>query len=574
MKPVSVLIGGAAGDGVMQTGRMLGLALSRAGFHVFITTEYPSLIRGGHNTAHIRFSTREVWAHSSKIDILIALNEETIKLHRNEIKNGGFVIHDEALGIADEKLLSGIKTIQIPMKKTVRELGAPMVVRNSVSLGALFKLLGLDLKYLIRVIEDTFTGKSDVIEMNIKAAQIGYGSFDTDESFGLIKYVSEKRKILLTGNESVGLGAIKSGLKFFVAYPITPASSLLHFLARHQYEKDLVVLQVESEVAAINMVMGASYAGVRSMTATSGTGFGLMVEGFGAIAMTECPVVLALVMRPGPGSGMPTFTTQADLRFILHASHGEFARIVIAPGDVEEAFYLTGLAFNLADKYRLPVVLLYDKFLGESYKTVDELVEEKIVINRGRIIGGKSEGIDVFLNYKLDEEPPYPRLLPGTKGYVVHANITEHDETGWSKIIPSVREKMALRRIRKEELIRKEKLEWVKFYGDAKADTLIVSWGSTKGPILEAMKLLSEKNINVGFLQVVFLSPFPKEHIKTFLEKTSKTILIENNYTGQLGQLLEEHLHYTVHHRLLRDNGLPYTPEEIAEFVEEAKLNA
>jgi len=429
--------------------------------------------------------------------------------------------------------------------------------------------LDLDLKYLVRVIENTFSGRSDVIKINIEASKRGYDSVNISDPFGLSKYVSESKKILVSGNESVGLGAIKSGLKFFVAYPITPASPLLHFLARHQHEKDLVVLQVESEVAAINMVMGASYAGVRSMTATSGTGFGLMVEGFGAIAMTECPVVLALVMRPGPGSGMPTFTSQADLKFILHASHGEFSRIVIAPGDVEEAFYLTGQAFNLAERYRLPVVLLYDKFLGESYKTVSELRYDKIIIDRGRIIEGKNGEIDVFLNYKLDEQPPYPRLFPGTKGYIVHANITEHDETGWSKIIPSVREKMALRRIKKEEWIKKEDLEWVKFYGNRKTDTLIISWGSTKGPIIEAMNLLSEKGINVGFLQVVFLSPFPKEHIKPFLDEASKTILIETNYTGQLGQLLEEHLHFSVSHRLLRDNGLPFTPEEIADFVEE-----
>jgi 2-oxoglutarate ferredoxin oxidoreductase subunit alpha len=304
------------------------------------------------------------------------------------------------------------------------------------------------------------------------------------------------------------------------------------------------------------------------MTATSGTGFSLMVEGFGAAAMAECPIVVGLVMRPGPGSGMPTFTSQADLRFSLHASHGEFARVVIAPGDVEEAFYLTGEAFNIAEKYQIPVVLIYDKFLGEGYKSVENLDESRIKIDRGKIIEEGREGkAEVFLRYKISDDYISPRIFPGTKGYIVNSNVTEHDETGWSKITPSVRELMARKRIRKLDGLNNGNMQRVKEYGDPKAKIGIISWGSTKGPIMEAMYELEKRDIKVKYLQVVFLNPFPIEEVKSFIERVSNTVLIEGNYTGQLLSLLKEHLNYTPDYMLLRDNGLQFTPMEITKYV-------
>ena len=570
-EPISVMIAGAAGEGVMQSGRMLGRALARKGFHVYINVEYPSLIRGGHNTSHIRFHTEEVWSHSDRIDFLIALNKESIEKHKDELTGRGGVIYDSTLikNIDLEKT----RLYPIPMTEITRKMKTRPVVRNTIALGALFKLLGLDINTLKEVIKAIFKEKQSVININLEATEIGYNYQGINPLFELEKYTTNKPKLLIAGNEALGLGAIKAGLKFFVAYPITPASPLFHFIAENQLKKKIIVIQAENEIAAVNMVMGASYAGVRAMTATSGTGFGLMVEGFGATAMIEAPAVFALAMRPGPGSGMPTFTSQADLRFIIHASHGEFARVVIAPGDVEEAFYLAGEAFNIADRYQVPVVLLYDKFLAEGYKTVDELDEEKIVVDRGKIAEGKNDGkVDVFLRYKLTEDHVSPRLIPGTPGYVVNANVTEHDETGWSKIIPETRELMARKRINKLENMKKENYPWVKQYGDEEAKIGIISWGSTKGPILEAIRYFKNKGVKIKYLQVVFLSPLPTERIKKFLDSTSKIALIEGNYTGQLGSLLREHLYFDPPHKLLRDNGLQFTPREIINFLEEEVL--
>jgi len=569
--PISVMIAGAAGEGVMQAGRMLGRALTRKGFHVYINVEYPSLIRGGHNTSHVRFYTEEVWSHSDKIDFLIALNKESVEKHIDELTGRGGVIYDSTL-IKDGEI-GDARYFPIPMTRIVRELKTRPVVRNTIGLGALFKLLGLNINTLRNVIETFFKEKQKVIDVNIKAAEIGYNYKGLEPLFQLEQFATYKPKLLIAGNEAVGLGAIKAGLKFFVAYPITPASPLFHFLAENQLRKKLVVIQAENEIAAVNMVMGAAYAGVRAMTATSGTGFGLMVEGFGATAMVESPAVFALVMRPGPGSGMPTFTSQADLRFILHASHGEFARVVIAPGDVEEAFYLAGEAFNIAEKFQLPVVLLYDKFLAEGYKSVDYLDESKIKIDRGKIEKGKNNGkVDVFLRYKVTKDFISPRIFPGTKGYVVNANITEHDETGWSKIIPETREIMAMKRIRKIEAVKKENYPWVKHYGDRDSKLGIIAWGSTKGPILEALKHFRSKGLKIRYLQVVFLSPFPVDQIKEFVGNLDEVILIEGNYTGQLGSLLKEHLYFDPQYKLLRDNGLQFTPSDIIKFIEEEVL--
>ena len=566
------MIAGAAGDGVMQSGRLLGRALTRMGFHVFINNEYPSLIRGGHNTSHVRFGKREVWSHSDKIDFLIALNKESVDLHLNELSGRGGIIYDSTI-VKDLKI-NGHKLYPIPMTQIVKELKTRLVVRNMIGIAALFKLLNFNYNILSDLIRDTFKEKRSIVDVNLRAVEIGYKTIN-ESLYDLGKYVTENKKILLAGNEAVALGAIKAGLKFFAAYPITPASPLLHYLAEKQVEKNIVVVQAESEIAAINMVLGASYAGVRAMTATSGTGFSLMVEGFGAAAMAECPIVVGLVMRPGPGSGMPTFTSQADLRFSLHASHGEFARVIIAPGDVEEAFYLSGKAFNIAEKYQVPVILIYDKFLGEGYKSVEKLEQSKIKIERGKIAEGKKEGkVEVFLRYKISGDYISPRIFPGTKGYVVNSNVTEHDETGWSKITPSVRELMAKKRIGKLNSFSEEDILPVKEYGDPRAKIGIISWGSTKGPIMEAMYELEKEGIKIKYLQLIILNPFPAEKIKPFIEKTSRTILIEGNYTGQLVSLLKEHLNYIPDHMLLRDNGLQFTPTEIIKLVKEVVKNA
>lgn len=372
--------------------------------------------------------------------------------------------------------------------------------------------------------------------------------------------------MFISGNEAIGLGAIRAGMKIFVAYPMSPATSLLHFLADMQKYFDIVVLQPESEIAAINMVIGSWFAGARAMTATSGGGFSLMVEALGQAGITETPVVIVLVQRQGPSTGLPTHTAQGDLRFVLHASQGEFPRVVIAPGDIEEAFYLTVEAFNIAEKYQLPVIILSDKYLAESYASIPPFDLDKAKVERGDLITDYFEGD--YKRYKITPNGISPIALPGTKNAIIKANTLEHDEYGFSTEDPEIVTKMIEKRFRKLISLSNElrsKGLWYKVHSDD-GEITIISWGSTKGPILEAMKLLEKDSIKAKFIQLVFLSPFPKDELKKLISET-KVVTIENNMTGQLASLLREHLLISPDYQILKYDGNPFYPEEIYEKV-------
>jgi 2-oxoglutarate/2-oxoacid ferredoxin oxidoreductase subunit alpha len=564
---VSILIGGEAGQGITRSGSILGKSLMRGGLHVFGTSEYPSLIRGGHNYYLLRASTRIVNAQTDKLDIVIALNKETALIHESEINQGGYIIIDETAGLQDNELKRrDIQITKIPMKEIVKELGGPEIMSNTVALGAVTCLLGLDNILLMDTVAATFA-KKEVADMNRLAVDRGYNYTKTHcDRFKCSVTSSEDKseRILLSGNEALSLGAISAGCRFYAAYPMTPASSILDYMTAHDAAADMVVIQAESEIAAMNMVVGAGYAGLRAMTATSGGGFSLMTEALGFGAITETPLVVNVGQRPGPSTGLATHTAQGDLLFVIHASQGEFIRVVVAPGDIDECFYYTKQAFNLAEMFQIPVIILTDKYLAESERDTLPFDGSRVPIDRGKLVIDKHfDGS--YKRYEITEDGVSPRVLPGTLGAIVASNSNEHKDNGRSTSNPDEVKTMIDKRFRKHPHIEKmiSSLEPVKIIGDNDAEVTVVGWGGMKGPILEAIELLKMDGVKARLLQVIFMEPFPSEQVKTELGKTKINILIENNKTAQLGTLIKLNSGIKIEHVGLRYDGRPFMPSEI-----------
>jgi len=560
--------------GVAASGRMLAKTFTRGGYYVFGMIDYPSLIRGGHNFYHATVSDERIWSLHYNVDLIIALNKDTLDRHLSKLKKKGSIIVDSDIKYDKSALeRQGARVFEIPLTGIVKELGALTVVRNSVALGASMALIDFDLEVLLSVIRKELGKRKEIAEINVEAAKRGYSFVVEQYGKGVqctIRPRSDNGHLVITGNEAVALGGLRAGMKTYFAYPMTPASPVLHFLANVQFDFDVVVVQPENEIAVINMAIGAWYAGSRSMVATSGGGFALMTEAIGQAAMTEIPVVVVLAQRSGPSTGMPTYTAQGDLRFALHASQGEFPRFVIAPGDAEEAFYLTVRAFNLAEKFQVPVIILTDKHLAESHLTVPAFDLKKAKVERGKIIVGKYEGSEEYRRYKITDDGISPMAFPGTLNAIVKVNSSEHNEYGFATADAKNAEIMAKKRLRKLELMQEEVEnceESVKVYGDERSPIAIIGWGSTKGAILEALKILEAKGVNVKFVQVVFLSPFPTRRLQTILKDVRELLLVENNVTGQLGSLLREHLLRAPDEYLLKFNGRPFYPHEVVSKV-------
>jgi 2-oxoglutarate ferredoxin oxidoreductase subunit alpha len=576
---LSVLIGGEAGAGITRAGYLFAKACMRGGLHAFGTNDYQSLIRGGHNFYVAWIREDYVRSQADYVDLLVALNAETIGLHKGELASGGGIIYDpDDSPDLKETSRDKLKLYPIPLKKIVtEELRQDMISRNTVSLGAAMKVVNYDFSMLEQVLDDTFSGKA--AEASLAAARRGYDyakqNFKDDFECRVQKTRSAgKTKIFLTGNESIGTAAIAAGCKLYVAYPMTPVSGLLTFMAEKERNYKMIVLHPEGEIAALIMAAGASFAGARAMTATSGGGFCLMTEGLGMTGMTETPVVIAMGIRNGPSTGLPTYTSQGDLRFVLHAGQGEFPRIVIAPGDIEECFYETMRAFNWADKYQLPVLLLVDKYVVESQMSVTPFDPYKVKIERGDLeIIDRYEGEDEYKRHKITETGVSPRLIPSTMGAIVRTNSDEHDELGYTTEKPDITTMMMEKRMRKLEYFERELLEknieTTRLFGEEEADATIIGWGSTKGPIIEAMTILNKDGISVNYRQIVYLHPFPTNIVADTLRNSKKTIIVENAFTSQLSGLIRQYTLKDVDHKLLKYDGRPWNPRDLAQKVKE-----
>lgn len=560
-------IGGEAGYGIMSAGHVFARSFSRAGFHVFTDAEYPSLIRGGHNSYQVRISDADAGAVSPKIHLLAALNEETIALHQAELVPAGAVLYEAT--IAEPKIeRKDISTYPVPFQEIARKVGEK-IMANSAALGASAAMLDCGMSLLTKSISDEYGNKGKAVEQNLAAAQFGYDyatqNIPADFAFP-VHAKKEKPKILLTGNDAICLGALRAGLKFHAQYPMTPVSAILHYLAKKQREYGLVVLQPEDEIAAINAAVGASLAGARSMVATSGGGFCLMVEGLGLSAMTETPVVVVLGQRPGPSTGLPTRTEQGDLRFALHASHGDFPRILVAPGDVEECFYETGRVFNLAQKYQVPGIIMVDKFVCEAYRTVDALHQERVLVEQ-ETLATEEQIKRGYRRFAVTDNGVSPRALPGTPGAIHRNPSDEHDEEGYLSEDENVRNAQQGKRWKKEAFLARE-LPPPRAYGDTDhPDVTLVGWGSTKGPILEALELLKREKIQTSYLQLLYLSPFPDEAVGRRLKHAGVPIAVENNMTAQLAGLVREKTGHEIRDKALKYSGKQFYAQEIADRV-------
>ncbi|MFC1802992.1 2-oxoacid:acceptor oxidoreductase subunit alpha [Thermoproteota archaeon] len=565
---INVGIGGEAGQGIGRSGMLLGKALMRAGFYVCGNIDYPSLIRGGHNYYMVRTSHRKVYSVVEKPDLVVALNKETILLHQNQVNPGGGIIYDQKEKISkDELTRKDIEYYPVPFTGIVEELGGPNIMRNTVALGAVSSLVGLEMDYLKEIVMETFEGRAQIIKMNNNAIQRGWEYvIEFNNRFQCSMEPGERpQRMWLTGNEAVALGALAAGCKFYAAYPMTPASPILHYFTGHDEETDSVAVQTENEIAAMCMTVGASFTGVRVMTSTSGGGFCLMTEALSLAAMTESPVVVMLGQRPGPSTGLATYSAQGDLLFAVYGAHGEFQRIVLAPGDIEECFYMSGEAFNLADRYQIPVILLTDKNIIESHETVTKFDANRIRIDRGKQVTEWSNE-EEYLRYKFTYDGVSPRAVIGIKNAITHANGNEHTEKGFTTSKAQSTIEMVNKRFRKTPYIKQatEKLEPIKVYGSSKPDITIVGWGSTKGPVMEALRILEETEIGAIYVQVRVMEPFPEGLDRYF---RGKTMLFENNRSAELGTLIKLNTGYEFEHIELRYDGRPFEPNEIVAKV-------
>jgi 2-oxoglutarate ferredoxin oxidoreductase subunit alpha len=568
---VSIRIGGQAGQGMQSISFIMGKIFTRHGYYVFLNQDVESRIRGGQNFNQIRVKDQPVHAISDKVELLIALDGRTIDQDLPHLIEDGVLIFD---GPQTGFTSDNPNHLSVPMERLATEAGKSKIMVNSVATGAALALLGYDLQPLLEQLEEEFTAKGkEIVENNKNSASAGYRyvqeNFQGASPYHVSPAPLTRKKLLLNGSQAVALGAICSGLKFYSGYPMSPSTPIMEFIASVSKEYNIILEPAEDEIAAINMVIGASFAGVRAMTATSGGGFCLMVEGLGLAGMTETPAVVVVAQRPGPSTGLPTRTEQADLRFVIHASHGEFPRAVFAPGYPEQAFYLMGKAFNMAERYQTPVIVLGDQHFNDSYFTVDELDLDQIKIDRGSIDSGDAiPSVKDYRRYVWHDSGISPRILPGQAGAVLYADSDEHTEAGHITEDAEVRKRMVLKRMRKLEGMRHE-MKQPEAYPSSNGNIVLIGWGSTYGTMKEAVDLLNREGFQAEMLHFSEIFPFPsKDFIQTH-DKNATFFAIENNYAGQFADLFSFETGISVSHKILKYDGRPFSPGEIIAQVKE-----
>jgi 2-oxoglutarate ferredoxin oxidoreductase subunit alpha len=631
---LSWMTGGAQGSGVDSAANIFGRACTIGGLHVYGKREYYSNIIGAHSYFQVRVDERPVRSHVDTMDLLVTFDEETIFRHYGEVVNGGAILYDpdlvrtstskiptlerEILKRIDDDLAPlglpatvqgilqlvekrGVKLYPIPfaalLDSLTAEMGEDMASRlkktvNTMAVVASLGMLEFDFDMVVKGIESQFKGKQKVVGMNIKAAEKAYDYARREYAAGfpwkLKKVVIDEKRIYLQGTQAVALGKLAGGCTFQTYYPITPASDESVYLEAHEtfdltdqtdgQEGSIVVVQTEDEIAAITMAAGAALAGARSATATSGPGFSLMAEGTGWAGMNEVPVVITVYQRGGPATGLPTRHEQGDLLFALHAAHGEFPRLVIASGDMEEAFYDAARAFNYAEQFQTPVIHLVDKALANSTQTYPIFDTHSVVINRGKLLAEEAlvtNGNGPYKRFEFVEDGISPRAPLGTPGAYFWNTGDEHDELGHISEDPENRDLMMEKRMRKldtaAEAIPLE--EKVNFFGPKVADATIVSWGTPKGAILDAMELFEAEKLRVNFLQVRLINPFPTEYVSEVLSRAKRKIAVEMNFSGQFASLVRQHTGIAMDHIVVKYNGRPISRDEVYESVKSIMTN-
>jgi 2-oxoglutarate ferredoxin oxidoreductase subunit alpha len=547
MTEVSVLIGGKAGDGINSAGAIVAQLLNRMGYRVYLYFDYPSLIRGGHNFAIIRGSDKNIGSHRNRADFLLALNNETIERHREKITPETSVISN-----ADQVKSGGQG---IPVKAILAAEKAPEIMGNSAIIGGFAKAAGIEWETVESVFKAHIPKGTD---QNLKVARRAYDQIERVHPIGRLEKPS---LALLTGNEAIGLGMVKGGLDAYISYPMTPSSSLLHFMADQAKNFGVMVVHPENEIAVVLMALGFAYAGKRAAVGTSGGGFCLMTEGLSLAGMAEIPLVLLVSQRTGPSTGLPTYTGQTELHFVLNAGQGEFPRLIVAPGNAQEALYWSAVAVNMAWKFQIPSFILSDKTLSEGTYSVEKMdIPETPQVE----IPGWDKKTR-YLRYAFTGSGVSPLAFPGDQGAVVKSNSYSHDETGITTEEADLVEKMMEKRMSKGDGLTHEMEGYpcVAVSGSIDAPAALLCWGSTKGVCNEVADQLG-----LRMVQPVVLSPFPLIQIKNALKGVRRLVVVEENATAQLAVLAGKY-GIVADEQILKYDGRPFTPDELAARVNE-----
>ncbi|MBH1939567.1 2-oxoacid:acceptor oxidoreductase subunit alpha [Mobilitalea sibirica] len=554
----NVLIGGTAGQGIETMATILQKLLKDSGYHVFAVRDVMSRVRGGHNFTLLRFGIEAIQSHSDILDGIIAFDEDTIKLHVAQLKQDGFILCDTQWKIEDSRIIS------LEMVSLAKQLGNIRTI-GSIAIGALLKIFGLKPLHMDEVLGKYL--KEQYKEVNKKALLQGY---DMAVSKYEIPEHNDRDLLMISGNQALAFGAIAAGLKFYCAYPMSPSTSIMEFLASKSDKAGIVVEQAEDEIAAINMAIGASFAGAVAMTGTSGGGFCLMVEALGLSGIAEIPLVVVDVQRPGPATGLPTRTEQSDLKFVISASHGEFPRMVIAIRNHKDAFYQTMRALKLSKKYQIPIILLSDQYLADSVATIEPYDLTDMAIQEDNELLDSKEGN--YLRYRITQDGISPLLIPGKTKNFVTADSDEHDERGWITEDAEVRNAMMNKRFRKWDKLKNEVQE-PEFVGEDSYDTLLLGWGSTYGPIVESVNILNQDSYG-KYAALIFgdIYPLPEKLLKEKVSNAKKIINIEQNATGQLADLIRERTGIVCTSNILKYDGRQISKDEIVNRIRKEVL--
>ncbi|OXM16060.1 2-oxoacid:acceptor oxidoreductase subunit alpha [Paenibacillus herberti] len=567
-------IGGQQGEGVESTDRIFSTALNRLGYYLYGYRHFSSRIKGGHTNNKIRISTQPIRAISDDLDILVAFDQESIDLNAPELRPGGVVVADAKFKpVLPEG--SDARLFAVPITAIAEELGTSLM-KNMVASGASWALLGLPIEVFNQAVEEEFGRKGPaIVEKNVEAVKRG-AEFVLEQAGGpLEEFALEpadgKQKMFMIGNEAIGLGTVAAGCRLMSAYPITPASEIMEYLIKKLPKLGGTVVQTEDEIAAVTMAIGANYAGVRTMTASAGPGLSLMMEAIGLAGMTEQPLVIVDTQRGGPSTGLPTKQEQSDLNAMVYGTHGEIPKVVIAPASIEDCFYDTIEAFNIAEEYQVPVIIMTDLQLSLGKQSCEKLDYDRIEIRRGKLQRElpELEPNVLFKRYELTEDGVSPRSIPGDKGGLHHVTGVEHDETGRPSENALNRKQMMDKRLGKlnnlliPEAIRVD-------VPHEKPEVLIIGMGSTGGTIDEARVRLEQGGMRTGHIQVRQIHPFPTESLKPYLDAAETVIVLENNATAQLASQIKLHCGFADKIRnLLKYDGNPFLPSEVYEASKE-----
>lgn len=578
MKRTVIKIAGESGMGLLSVGQIISKALKDLGYYVVSDREFPSLIKGGYSNVQIDFSTEEIRSLSEKVDIVVALDRHGLVEYIDDIKKGGILIHGyerhQLVPELKEKCKKrGVKVYYLPAREIAYSLGGSSLMVNMVLMGLLWKMLGFDIKEVEDDVKRKFKSKPKLLEIDLKCIRYGYNPKNHLKNVPQLKIKKPNKKIkkiLIDGTQSLALGAIQGGLRAYYAYPMSPSSGILTYIAATSHETGVIVKQAEDEITAAQLTMGSMHVGCRAMTATSGGGFDLMTESVSCSGITETPLVIVIGQRPGPGTGLPTWTCQADLDLAINAGHGEYPRIVIGCGDPESSYELIQHAFNFAEEYQTPTILLTEKHVYDCHMTIDHFKHKLIPIKRG-LVTKQSElaKLQPSDRYKLTESGISPRWIPGTSKAHYHANSDEHETDGTlTEVSAPVIEMIKKRHVRKFETIKKNLPEPRIFGAKKDADISFIGWGSSMNAMRDAINAQKKKGKNVNYMHFDFVWPIKDKAALKFFKENKNVHLIEGNLHGQLGRLIEAQTGLKFKSKFLKYDGRPFYFEDVMNYID------